>query len=124
MRRREIVSRARAVLRAAADLIEPEGAWCHGAYAKDRRGQTVPPDSPRAERYCMLGAIMRVVCHDDSERAVVSQAESMLHDAVDGVDVLSFGLLDWNDKPGRKQADVVAALRKAARWKEKSCDTK
>lgn len=90
------------VLNAAADLLEKPGAWTQGTWA---RGADGLPDPTRetAVCFCLYGAIKMAAGFAYCEPAI---------DAVIGVVGRDF--IGWNDAPGRAQAEVVAALRKAA----------
>ena len=97
------------VLDAAADLIEPEGAWCQKALGFDALGCSVgaADDIERAVCFCAAGAIWRVVGHHSSRvQAVFEQ----LNKATGGTG----GVGHWNDARKRTQAEVVAKLREAA----------
>lgn len=91
------------VLRAAADLIEPVGAWTTGQYARNSEGRHVSPRSPRATCWCAYGAIAkiegRVAPSFERAEPLVAELGSVIH---------------WNDAPGRTQAEVVAKLREVA----------
>ncbi len=94
------------ILDAAADLIEPEGAWTQGHIRRDAKGKyTALPG--HAVCWCTVGATL----------AVAGLAASMSADrflasflGLDGVDAVE----QWNDAPERTQAEVVAKLREAA----------
>jgi hypothetical protein len=83
------------VLAAAADLLEKPGAWTQGIWV-DHKGCL-----------CIEGAIATVVGIHPSD--VYSHPASIELEARIG------SLVDWNDAPGRTQAEVVTALRQAAR---------
>ena len=95
------------VLRAAADLVEPEGAWTRGVYARGKDGQQVDPQSRRATCWCGVGAIIRAGGWDSVFRAEKFLRVAARYRSQDA-------LPHWQDRKGRTQADVVAALRKAA----------
>ncbi len=99
-----------AVLRAAADLIEPEGAWIKGHLAKDEHGWYTS-DARRACRFCAVGAIRAAAGAPHLEGSTLSLNARLFVNQVIG-----FGksLPSWNDAPERTQAEVVSALRKAA----------
>lgn len=94
------------VLDAAADLIEPEGAWGQGAFARGSQGQPIGPFSPYATCFCLRGALVRV-------GAINARAENSPATLALGFNSSS-RLVSWNDAPGRTQSEVVAALRAAA----------
>lgn len=94
------------VLDAAADLIEPEGAWTQGAYARTAKGFCIGPHEDAATCFCMRGALRRVGAVGDwdesspATRAIGFQTARQM--------------TQWNDRPRRTQAEVVAKLREAA----------
>ena len=96
------------ILTAAADLIEPEGRWTQGAFARTGKGRVIGPCEKAAECFCGIGAIYRVggVGHlSDAAMAELDRyARRRRHDMFAG----------WNDTEGRTQAEVVAALRASA----------
>ena len=72
-----------------------ERGWCQGAYSKDGG-------------VCAFGAIILVEPRDVAARVAMGQRLA-------NVLGLTFERIEmWNDTPGRTQAEVVAALRKAA----------
>lgn len=103
------------VLSKAAALIEPEGAWGRNNYASDTRGEVVVACSPRAVCWCASGAIVRATGSDDAFNPLAMQARLALRD------ILGEGSIPaWNDARGRTQAEVVSALREAAKLAEAS----
>lgn len=112
------------VLAKAADLIEPEGAWTQFVAASDApifNKDDVPTDedgdeiemderAPEACCWCATGAIWRSapgglnVSPGDVRAIAAGYAKRVVCDNVP----------DWNDAPGRTQAEVVAALRAAS----------
>ena len=93
------------VLDAAADLIEPEGAWTQRAWARGKTGRSVEPTGKAATCWCMAGAVRKVVGPQDSQLWI---AGKWLRSANPGFKW--FG--PFNDT--RTHSEVVAALRKAA----------
>lgn len=94
------------VLRAAADLIESEGAWTTGAWARDADGVSVFPDEPSAVCWCAEGAIARV-----AGDGLAGQETAEVINAVE--QHIGRGIVTWNDTQ-RAARPVVAALRRAA----------
>ena len=94
------------VLRKAADLIEPEGAWTQGEMGRDHTGERVSCRSDAAVKFCALGAISRA-----GDGALEDEAAQILRDVVKP---RRNDIARWNDAPGRQQSEVVAALREAA----------
>ncbi|RYG90143.1 MAG: hypothetical protein EON59_00755 [Alphaproteobacteria bacterium] len=97
------------VLDAAADLIEPEGAWTKGAFARDISGKDTSLFGYRGKAvcWCLLGATQEAAGDDDDGVADHFFAQFLGAAAQDG-------LACWNDAPERTQAEVVAKLREAA----------
>ena len=110
------------VLRQAADLLEPEGAWTQGAFSRnadgsvDFGGEEGEPDGVAVSPvcWCALGAIAHVT-KSDPTRASVFTRLGPLWPAINGLQsVVGQEIDEWNDEPERSQADVVAKLREAA----------
>lgn len=100
------------VLERAADLIARPGAWAQEiTYAQDAEGRSILPYSDDAKCFCLIGAI----AHE--WRIAAGLVESKLR-ALPTVNAILCGdegaPANWNDAPGRTQAEVVAALRSAA----------
>ncbi|MGN6063805.1 DUF6197 family protein [Brevundimonas diminuta] len=100
------------VLEAAADLLEQPGAWTQDEFARDSVGRVVCPTSTLATCWCVRGAIAAVNEDEDDHTANNRNWKAAarllgFHDAMD--------IELWNDAPERTQAEVVAALREAAR---------
>lgn len=87
----------REVLRKAARLIEKYGLR-KGDYGSRRLG------------FCITGALSEVVRPSDLNDDTFIRARQAVQLAIGG----EF-LVDWNDATGRTKAEVLAALRKAAR---------
>jgi hypothetical protein len=98
------VSEVADILRAAADLLEPEGAWTRAALARDPRGRDVNYASPDACSWCAGGAILKIA----GDRPLADQVLDFLSQYV------RFGHLGmWNDRQTGPEP-VLAALRAAA----------
>lgn len=117
------------ILRRAAELIEPEGAWTQKAFSRnadgsvDKDGEDDEPDgiaeSPVC--WCALGAIATAAGHDLFGRGyplagLVKEVELGLRQ------VVNRDIPTWNDEPDRQQDEVVAALREAAQAIEARSD--
>jgi hypothetical protein len=95
------------ILRQAADLIEPKGAWTKHAMAREIGGRHVPVESTTAVCWCAVGAIVRL--------APGYAANQLYCDAIRAIERQVGGPVPaFNDAAGRTQAEVVAALRAAA----------
>lgn len=104
--------RAADVLREAADLIEPEGAWTRHELARSASGATVSPSSGAAVCWCVAGAMQRVT---GSDAAVGMRSWYQYREALEFFSgVVHWSATGFNDAKGRTQAEVVAALRLAA----------
>ena len=98
------------ILDRAADLIEPEGRWMQGDLGRDAHGERIDVCERLGDAvcFCMEGAI-----------EYVARRHGMRpHEAFEAVKpVIANGtaaLFYWNDRKGRTQTEVVAALRQAA----------
>jgi hypothetical protein len=98
--------KASEVLERAAALIEPEGAWTQRAYARNALGKVVSSDDADAVCWCAFGAVNRV------RRPHHVAPSGFLDDLFERANGSAFEKL--NDTRGRTQAEVIAALRKAA----------
>lgn len=94
------------ILRKAADLIEPEGAWTQEAFARTKRGRPIGYGEAPAMCFCALGAMYR------SSLAVPLSLAEATRDYLDRI--VGSDVTGWNDAPERTQAEVVQALRDAA----------
>ena len=92
------------VLDAAADLIEPEGAWTTGADARRSDGGKTHGHDDQAICFCAEGAVIHV------------SGKRSKHDAFQLIRRVtrSSSIHEWNDAPERTQTEVVAKLREAA----------
>lgn len=86
------------VLNKAADLLEPEGAWCKGTYEKD-------------SACCVDQAIFLAARKNPG---VWNRAKDKLAEQV------NCNVVFWNDAPERTQAEVIQALRRAAQLANES----
>ncbi len=95
------------ILRQARALIEPEGAWTQGEFARGDGGYCVLWDGDSARQWCALGAIKRAAGQHGPMRDA--------WEAINAVCVTEFDdeLIDWNDRPERTQADVLALYDRA-----------
>jgi hypothetical protein len=98
------------VLERAADLIEPEGAWTQGVYARDAEGHILGAGTaPEAVCFCALGAIEHIGGHGAPAKAFLAR-----HIMPEGYRSTTHTVGSFNDDPRRTQAEVVAKLREAA----------
>lgn len=105
------------VLDRAADLIEPEGAWTQGAYAKTADGNHfMHGDAAGAVCWCAIGAIDKASASQgrDHPNYLWLGAARQLADILPQACGLNDTITTFNDDPGRTQAEVVAKLREAA----------
>lgn len=92
-----------AVLREARKLLDR--GWCQGALALDDKGSKIYEKSPAACRWCLLGAIGAA---SNWRHAPSKKAISMLRVSTEWEQPAN-----WNDAPGRTQAEVLAAVDRA-----------
>jgi len=89
------------ILRAARAKIEQ--GRCQRYYAQDALGRKIMSVDPSAERFCALGAIHCVSPYGDPR----TNAKTAL------TKITKVAIADFNDAPGRTQAEVLAAFDKA-----------
>ncbi len=94
------------VLEAARDLLARDGGWTQRACARDVDGREVDELSDRAVAFDLLGALTRA--GRDASRDAVHDAMAQLRA---GIGFKTLG--DWNDAPGRTQAEAIALLDSA-----------
>ena len=101
------------ILRGAADLVEPKGAWTQGSLARDSDGHPTLAWGGEGVCFCAMGAIFKIGAdnHENTNKAIRA-LESLVLGPVGG----------WNDQKSRKQPEVVAALREAAKMVEEKND--
>lgn len=96
-------AQALALLKAARDLLARDGGWTQSACARDAAGHEVDELSDRAVAFDPLGAITRAGRHAGADARAIAMAHLR-----DGIGFKTLG--DWNDAPGRTQAEAVALL--------------
>lgn len=96
------------ILRAAADLIEPEGAWTQGRLNIFRNGQPVC--------WCAMGAIIHASGGCGRDAVSLIEADLPRSPSTEPLRPIA----KWNDAPERTQAEVVAKLREAADLAERT----
>jgi hypothetical protein len=102
-----------------ADVLERAAArvergWTRGHYARDARGRRASPRGRVAVAWCAEGAIAAEYGMPSAEGPAYD-AFLALSKLLRSVSPGAKSVYDWNDAPGRTQAEVVAALREAAR---------
>lgn len=103
------------VLTRAADILEPEGRWLQGSYGAWHDNGLPPIGTARYTCFCLVGALSEATRQLSDE--ILRQ--SMLHARAEPYVQQAIGepnIVAWNDRPGRTQAEVVAALRAAAKF--------
>ena len=78
--------------------------WTQGWYAKNKQGQHLSVHSPDATCWCSIGALIAVSGPTDD----FSACERLLNEVVS-----DNGIVTFNDRPWRTQAEVLAAFDKA-----------
>jgi hypothetical protein len=93
----------------AAVLIER--GWLQRLYAQDALGRCVNPDEDTAVSFCIIGALSRV---NDRPYRDYHEFPGIGAVAAATGNAIPEGISGWNDAPERTQAEVVAALHRAA----------
>lgn len=91
------------ILKAMRALLARDGGWTQGACARDVAGKEVDELSARAVSFDALGALTRA--GRDARPGEGGAAMAQLRDRI-GFKTLG----DWNDAPGRTQAEVLALV--------------
>ena len=98
------------LLRAARERIADKEHWAQGRLAVDARNREVPPNDPRAERWCAIGALCRVADAPNTSRLwtepgaprvyghLIAAAEDELGNAQDSLEAV----MGINDGPGHR----------------------
>lgn len=87
------------VFLAARKLLEPEGAWTQGTYARNAAGGHVTCWDPTAVCWCLEGAIRKAANDEDEwSEAFAALGKVLLLPSL------------WNDHPGRRHKDVLDLL--------------
>ncbi len=92
------------VLKGALVVLDNEEAWTKGKFARDEDGETCSPISPKACKFCLLGA-MRKAANNDSGLVISTMK---LVEFVNDIPVIA----QWNDEPDRKFVEVVGVINK------------
>ena len=83
--------------------------WCKGYSAKDRHSHNVDVDSPRAARYCALGAICKA--YGGLNAKDTTKSIDFFYNNI----VLPSNYMTtfyWNDAPKRTKKEVIEAFKK------------
>lgn len=116
-----------AILQHAAQLVKH--GWTTKVLARGANDTEVFVEHPRACRFCALGAIARAKY--DLGETVGGQQDAIRtlqralcpHVSDEGFAADPPQISDWNDRPGRTQAEVVALFRRAIAASEGSVST-
>ena len=92
------------VLRDARALLAKRGGWGQGNFAYNSLGFPEMIGSSHAVCFCSMGAIKKVApTNDDAQNACLAVANTLA----------GRNIIDWNDQPGRRKAQVLAAFDNA-----------
>ena len=93
------------VLRAARELLA--GGWCQKHLARTDDGSPVDYRDGAATAFCLLGACGRAALNPSD-----SNPDPLLMEAIGDAlrHTVSGYAVDWNDTPGRTQAEVLAVI--------------
>jgi hypothetical protein len=108
-------SEIRQVLERAAELLEPEGAWCQGNGAVNAHGHATPSVDDGATARCLAGALNRAAYEMPGSLDLYPRVIRLLTRRLgyEGV-TAEIRLYRWNDDRKRIQAEVLALLRETA----------
>lgn len=112
------------ILRDAKTILVERG-WCQGAYAKGGtpEGRFSSVD-PRAERFCVVGAVLRAADEAYPEALITDRAilrlraQLRMRQAAEEVLGEKTSPALYNDTPGRTRDEVVALIDKAIEMEE------
>jgi hypothetical protein len=89
----------------AMDILTDRSRWTQEAFARDEHGEMCRPCDDRAEKWCVLGALIRAYGYtaamDNAISALSQVIPSLDGDSISGEDIAS-----WNDEPGRTFDEV------------------
>lgn len=79
--------------------------WTQGTYARTKTGRPCHYCSPRAVKWCAIGAVLRAYSEtlDDEYLSIRKRLAQVVFDSLPG----------WNDDPKRTKKEVIAAFKKA-----------
>ena len=77
------------------ELLSDESKWIQGAYAIDAKGRTVHPQDPRAERWCLLGAVSHCYRDGEEREQIKDRIGSEFRLPLSGYEVANWN--DWAD---------------------------
>ena len=107
----------------AATIIEK--GWTQGTSARDASGTPIRVGSPDVVRCCAIGALYRFFyLKEFTRKRLTDKSLAVLDAAIDAIEEfiphgfndrgLQVRISDYNDKPGRTQAEMVSLFKKAA----------
>ncbi len=88
-----------------------EKGWTQGASARDSYGIGVYSGDPDAICWCAIGALAAV--YGDSQDEYDQAFRRVVGVLTDRLGCVYPVIMQWNDAPGRTQAEVVALLKEA-----------
>jgi len=102
------------VLERAARIIEEYG-WTQWCFARDDEGRELSWDDERATSFCALGALNKAISDGpEFEFTDVGSGRGLWERLAAAAGTYPELISVWNDQPGRRKEQVVAALREAA----------
>lgn len=93
--------------------------WTKGCYAEDEEGNTVTIGSPKACRFCAIGATIRAAAGSESNFIEeLDQFAPLLTRALrrlrpNDARIPYYGIADFNDDPDTTLEDVIAVFEEA-----------
>ena len=89
--------------------------WTQGCFAKDALGEQVNPEAPTATCWCAVGAVRASMGPAYRIAMIDGRAHAELYEAIASVGAIDSGdaIVEFNDKQGRTQAEVLALFDRA-----------
>ena len=106
------------LLREAMSVITPAGTWTQGTLARTTHGGHVSISDSEATQFCMVGALRRAISNLNVSDEVLLHAYKIVHDEIHATNnnngtpnqrnaTHQSAIMGYNDKPKRKQREVV-----------------
>lgn len=95
-------------LQAALDLLKDGEGWCQNWFAYAQDGTKVMSRDPKATRFCMAGALLRVLGQNSEDPVLLGEMEPWMKLAE-----VQKGFVMWQDEAGRTFEEVEHLFQKA-----------
>lgn len=102
----------KSILSQAADILETKG-WAQNAFARDKDGKPVMPNSDVAVCFCVLGAIQ--LAEENKPYSAINALRKYIFKGLYSNYSDEYSCLSkWNDEPGRTREGVISTMRNCA----------